>query len=374
MVALLEAADPSRLRHVVVTLREAGSLSAKLPDHVACRPLAVRGRCRTAGLGLASVTRFWRAAVIHARNTGCWSDATVARLLTPGARLVLGFHGLETAGALSAGQRRAAQRGLRVGARFASVSAAGGRQLREEAGIPSRRIDLLDNGVKLEPFLTLDKGVGGRTRACLGLPDTAFVVGIVGSLTPVKQHAMLIEAIARVSQTIRDVRLLIVGDGPLRAVLNRQVREAGLCDRVCFLGFREDIPAVMTAMNVYVCSSASEGMNNALLEAMAAGLPCVATNVGDNPRVLRDGVEGCVVGPRCSSAVADALIMLATAPDVRRRLATAAKGRAADFDFQKTVAAYEEYYKKLVAPRDGSGVAVRRRRPYVFDPHSSARL
>jgi len=149
LVALLRASDPARFRHVVVTLREAGSLSTRLPDHVACRAIAARGRSWSSGLALARTTRDCRAAVIHARNTGCWFDATVAGLLTPRCRLVLGFHGLKTDRALGRRQRRCARCAALLGARFVSVSEAGRRQLCDQAGIRADRIEVLRNGVNL---------------------------------------------------------------------------------------------------------------------------------------------------------------------------------------------------------------------------------
>ncbi|MGB2987120.1 MAG: glycosyltransferase [Phycisphaerae bacterium] len=348
LVALLHAFDPSRFRHAVVTLRAAGSLSARLPDHVACRPLVASGRSWSTGLRLAQLTRHWGAAVIHARNTGCWSDATGAGLLTPHTRLVLGFHGLETAGPFNQRHRRLARWALLAGARFTSVSEAGRRQLRDQARIPTDRITLLRNGVELHSFGQLDEAARKRTRAAFQWDDTTFVVGTVGSLTPVKGHITLIRAVARVRQPVPNIRLLIVGDGPQRASLEQQAQVEGVGDRVHFLGWREDVSRLMDCMDVYVCSSASEGMNNALLEAMAAGLPIIATDVGDNAAMIRDGVEGQIVKPGSFEAIANTLAIFARSPDLRQRFATAAKTRANDYDFDEKVRAYEAYYQALL--------------------------
>ena len=162
LVSLLCGLDSSYGRHVVVTLRGAGPLAARLPDHVSCRPIGATGRSRTICLKLARIAREWKASVIHARNTGCWYDATVAGWLTPGARLVLGFHGLETGPTFSGRQRRLARLGLYAGARFVSVSEAGKRQLTAEAAIPPERVDVLINGIDLCRSSRMDSTEGFR--------------------------------------------------------------------------------------------------------------------------------------------------------------------------------------------------------------------
>ena len=348
LVKLLRAFDPKRFRHAVVTLRAAGPLTAQLPDHVACRALAIQGRSRRAGLRLAAIMREWGAALIHARNTGCWHDAIVAGMLTPQARLVLGFHGLETTRGFNRRQRHVALCGRLAGGRFTSVSESGRLQLHRQTRVPTDRIDLLPNGVDLRRFDRSDQHSRRRMRDELQLDDATFVVGTVGALTPVKQHTTLIAAAARVSEMLPNLRLLIVGDGPLRASLIDQARLAGLGDRVRFLGWREDVPALLGCMDAYVCGSASEGMSNALLEAMAAGLPIIATNVGDNAMLVRNDVEGCIVMPNAPAAIAEALRFLAGMPAIRARYAAAARVRAGRYDFGRAVRAYEAYYRALL--------------------------
>jgi glycosyltransferase involved in cell wall biosynthesis len=292
--------------------------------------------------------REWGAALIHARNTGCWHDAIVAAMLTPQVRLVLGFHGLETTEGFTRRQRCVALCGRLAGGRFTSVSQAGRLQLHRQARVPPDRVDLLPNGVDLRRFDRPDQSSRRQLRDQLRLDDAAFVVGTVGALTPVKQQTTLIAAAARASETLPDIQLLIVGDGPLRASLTDQARLAGLADRVRFLGWREDVPALLGCMDAYVCASASEGMSNALLEAMAAGLPIIATDVGDNATLVRNDVEGCIVIPNAPAAIAEALRFLAGTPAVRARYAAAARARASLYGFGRTVHAYEAYYNALL--------------------------
>ena len=353
LVSLLRSFDPRQGKHVVVTLRDAGSLAARLPSHVACRPVGANGRSWTTCMRLARVTRQWHASVIHARNTGCWFDATMASLLFPRARLVLGFHGLESGRTFSRRQRRLARWGLYAGAWFTSVSVAGSRQLRDQTGIPAWRIRVLENGVDLRPFAALGPQARGETRRRFQFDDSALVVGIVGSLTPVKRHDALISAVARAVSHVPAIRLLVVGDGPLRSTLAAQARDEGIADRVRFAGWRDDVPAMLAGMDVYVCSSESEGMNNALLEAMASGLPIVATDVGDNGVVLRGRTDGLLVEPGSLSELVEALKLLADSVALRRGLGAAARTRVNAYGLDRAVRAYEQYYQTLLdASRD----------------------
>jgi len=351
LVALLRAFNASRFRHVLATLRNAGPLAEQLPDNVACQAFGTYRSCWRTGIALAALCRRWKAAALHARNTGCWYDSSLAALLSPGARLILGFHGLQRPGPLSDRHRRLAHWAARAGARFASVSAAGRQQLIEQAHIPPQQVVVLRNGVECRAFAPRggDAARGAR-RAALGLSDSEFVVGTVASLTPVKQHAMLIRALAGASLQVPNIRLLIVGDGPLRTALARQADEAGIDRCVRFLGWRADVPEVLSCLDAYVCSSASEGMSNSVLEAMAASLPIVATDVGDNAVMLRNNVDGCIVKPDSADSIAGALVMLGRSPGLRRHLGAAAAARARDYSFEHTVRAYEEYYQSILAP------------------------
>lgn len=351
LLDLLHALEPTGPRHVVVTLRAAGSLSARLPDQVMCRSLGVAGRSKWSGARLAAVVRRLRADVIHARNTGCWADAIVAGLLMPRVRLVLGFHGLETDEPFNRRQRLCARAALLRGARFTSVSQAGRRQLHEQARVPTNRVDVLGNGVDLRRFCGSSAEARRRLRAALQLRDKAFVVGTVGALTSVKDHATLIRAVARAGQSHSDLRLLIIGDGPLRADLERQARREGIDGSVRFTGSRDDIPDLLACMDAYVSSSTSEGRSNAVLEAMAAGLPIIATDVGDNALLVRHKVDGLIVPPASHTALIGALKTLAGRRETCRAFAAAAKVRAREYDLDRMVRRYEAYYEGLVSAR-----------------------
>ena len=193
----------------------------------------------------------------------------------------------------------------------------------------------------------------GRTsrenaRKALNLGDDDFVAGIVGRLVPVKDHLTFLDAIARVHAAGVPVVALVAGDGPLRGDLEAASVERRLAGCVRFLGHCVEVENVLPAFDVYVQTSLSEGMPNTPLEAMASGVPVIASDVGGTREVVGD--DGFLVPPGAAGEIADRLGLLHAEPQRRRELAARARARAAaQFDIAKMVRAYEELYRSVAA-------------------------
>lgn len=344
VLALLGKFSEPRLRHVVVTLRDAGSLAARVPADVSCIPLGARRRSLATPLALARLVRRFSPAIVHARGVGCWLDATLAGAVARPTASVLGFHGWERTEPFSLRHRLAARLALAASARFTSVSMSGADLLHRDLSIPHCRINVLPNGVDLDRFGKVDGDGRIKKRLELGIPPDALVVATVGSLTPIKRHDVLLAATSVLKPHVPNLIVLIVGDGPLRQQLERESHDAGLGPVVHFLGQREDVPAILAAADLYVCASDSEGMSNAILEALASGLPVIATAVGENASIVRDQVEGIVVAPGSPPALAEALRAVALDAKWCRRLSTAARLRATEFNIDRPAALYEHFY------------------------------
>ncbi len=175
---------------------------------------------------------------------------------------------------------------------------------------PRRALLAVPNGIRLERFRPADDVARQALVAELGLPPGSRIIGTVGRLQPVKDHALLLRAFAKVRMQVPEAALVIVGDGPLRAALEAQAEQAGLSDAVRFMGDRHDVPRLLTGMEVFALSSASEGYSVALLEACASSLPIVATDVGGNREIVRHGINGRLVPSGDTAAIATALIAL----------------------------------------------------------------
>jgi len=220
--------------------------------------------------------------------------------------------------------------------------------LKTREGVPANKLLVIPNGVDVERF---QAGKSGResVRSQLGFQDGAIVVGTVARLVEPKALHFLIKAVAQVSKAVPQVRLVIVGDGPLRGDLESAAADQGISDRVLFTGSRSDIPEMLAAFDIFALSSISEGLPVSLLEAMAAGKPIVATKVGGIPEALADGREGLLVEPGDPDALAEAVRELACNPDLAARLGRqAAEKVAAEYSIAATVRKLEEVYLRLL--------------------------
>lgn len=186
-------------------------------------------------------------------------------------------------------------------------------------------------------------------RAELGLPADVPVVGTVGNLVPKKDHRSLIDAFAAVAASRPDARLVIVGGGPLEAELRERAGERGLGDRVLLTGQRPGVAGLLPAFDTFVLSSRHEGLPLALLEAMASGLPAIATRVGGIPEVLTDGVDGRLVPPGDVAALTAAIAGVLDDPDGAARLATAGRETAGGFSITRAVERMAAVYGELLA-------------------------
>jgi len=195
-------------------------------------------------------------------------------------------------------------------------------------------------------------------RREFGVPDAAPLVGIVGRLGLGKGHEHFVGAAVRLLGGGVDAHFAIVGD-PLfdedawRAdALRRAVKDAGREDRIRFVGYRRDVPAVMRALDVLVLASDAEPCGRVLFEAMASGTAVVATNSGGTPEIVRDGREGLLVPPRDPAALAHAIGALAADAGLRARLGAAGVARvAAEFTIERYVARTLAVYDEALAPR-----------------------
>jgi len=332
--------------HLVLTPSGDGPLRIRFPAGV---PVVALADARRSGkwnaLRMASLFRAYRPDVVHTRNWTCIDAIIGARL----AGVPVVIHGEHGRGASDPDGTNKFQRRVRrllnpLVTEFVTVSRDLAQWLAADVGIPSAKVTHIYNGVDTDTFSPGDRH---EARKALGLPEARIVIGTVGRLDPVKDHRGLIEAFGRLAQR-HDARLLIVGDGPCRAELEQLIIELALSSRVHLLGERDDIPQVLRALDIFTLPSLGEGISNAILEAMATGLPVVATRVGGNPELVQDGVTGFLVARRSADALAAALLRYVEDSLLVRRHGDAGRMRVLDtFSLSRMFAAYGDLYSRI---------------------------
>lgn len=218
--------------------------------------------------------------------------------------------------------------------------------------VPPHRISTVHGFIDPTRLEVSDKGVRQEVRAELGLAPTDFVVGVVGNIIPRKGQIYLVRALPEVVRYAPHVKVLLVGVvHPPRygVVMRREIDRLQVGAHVLWLGERKDIPRLLHAMDVYCLPTLSDMLPLAMLEAMWAGLPIVATHAGGIPEAVDDGVEGWLVPPKDPHALAHALLEAITQPEERLRRGANAHARIErDFIVETQVAKIEAILQEVV--------------------------
>jgi glycosyltransferase involved in cell wall biosynthesis len=212
----------------------------------------------------------------------------------------------------------------------------------EKRGISAAKLITIPYGVDLAKY-RLDKNSKKKTDLALKAND--IVVGTVARLHPQKGHQYLITAAAEVVERYPNVRFVFVGDGILRAELERLVDNLKLKDKILFLGFRHDVDELLHTFDIFVLPSLYEGLPNVVLEAMACGKPVIATAVDGSPEAITDGVSGILVPPKDSDALSKAILHLLENKKMRVEMGKKSRKKVTDyFSLEKQMQQFQILY------------------------------
>jgi glycosyltransferase involved in cell wall biosynthesis len=295
---------------------------------------------------LSRYVRQLRIDIVHAHMARDYPLAAYATKDKSGAKLILTRHVLFP---LNRFQRRIFSRAARV----IAVSEAVARQLRTQNLTPSDRLCVIRNGVVL-PRATPSPTTRSSLHADWNFPLNSLVVGTVGELRPLKGHEVFLNAAAQVIATIPQARFVIVGGDfsqrqETHSRITQLVEQLQLMDHVRLLGHVDEVGSVLAAMDVFVSASQTESFGLAMVEALAAGLPVVATATEGACEIIRPGETGFLVPIADSTALAKAIKQLLVDPDSRTRMAQAAHTDAAErFPLEKMVESIERVYEESI--------------------------
>ncbi|MFP4104504.1 MAG: glycosyltransferase [Phycisphaerae bacterium] len=341
MAKVVRSLGSPQFCHSVICLRSKPAIAHLLSPDIPI--ICMRARPNEPGLPLRllRLIRQINPDVIHARNWGAWADIALARVLNGGDKpLILSFHGLGRAGYLPLRRRWASNLLGRTSTVLMTVSETSRRLVTREFGWPRGRVIVLPNGVDVQKF----HPPGEHAQR------SPVVVGTVGNLRPVKNQIMLLDACSRLRNEGFDLELRIAGEGELRNELTRRAAERGFDQRLHLPGHVRTIPEFLRELDLFVLPSDSEQNPNALLEAMATGLPCVATRVGGVPELLDSGKAGNIVRPGDVERLTLSMRMLLTHPQMAKQLGHRARSRACEvYSLRQMVGNYSNMYRKTVA-------------------------
>ena len=363
LVNIINRASPARYRHAIICLTRAEGFEKR----ITAPNIELISLHKRPGHDLKIYWNLWvhlkrlKPAIVHTRNLAALEMQLVTCLL-PGVKRVHGEHGrdvhdLEGQNKKYNYLRRAIRPFIH---HYIAVSKDLAGWLQQTIGVIPQRIKQIYNGVdqeKFSPQSTIPSTFNELVPNSWAGEDT-LVIGTVGRLAEVKDQLSILEAFALLIEKSpeyqRRLRLLVVGDGPMRERLNDRIESLNLSSQVWMAGDREDIPECLRLMDVFVLPSLGEGISNTILEAMASGLPIIATRVGGNPELIDEGVNGLLVPVGEPGLLADALKKLIESPQLRAQNGLESlRIVSQDFDWNRTVAEYLSVYDQLLGRASG---------------------
>jgi glycosyltransferase involved in cell wall biosynthesis len=347
VLALSKRLHTGRFRCVLFCLGKGGPL-AEMADAFGIDVTAYdkqEGLDYSLSFRLARLLRRERIDILHCHNYGPLVYGSAAARMARIAGAVYTSHGMITS---SEKHQRLL---FRLGnMHIVTVSENARRLMLRSSGLSPQRVTVIPNGVDTKAF-GKDLDVK-KKKASIGLSDSSRSIGIVARLSPEKDHETLFEAFACFSREFHDVHLVVVGGGDLLGDLQNAAGRLGIESRVHFLGYRHDVVELLAIFDCFVLSSRLEGLPMTLLEAMAAGLPVVATDVGGNREVVLHEETGLLVPEGEPGLLADALQRIFADPETARRMGGRGRKRAREhFDLDKMVGRYVRIYDELLHTR-----------------------
>ena len=347
---LIQGLNGEEMRHSLAILGADRSLLDELRLELPCHALGIRGRSYMAFRPLAELFRRERVDIVHVNNLAPWPDAALAAKLA-GCRCVETFHGVEQGVMRFSLLRKQLLRGVfRLSARVTAVADEAAELLTTLTGIPRAAVDVIANGIDTKRFAPVASAEARRMlRRDKGLPEEGLLFGCVAALRPVKNHRGLLRAFTQaVTGPAVVAHLVLVGDGELAGELRALAETLGIAERVLFLGRRADVAELLPCFDAFVLNSDTEGLSYAVLEAMACALPLIATAVGGNVRLVRDGRQGLLVPIGDGDALAAALARVMAEPDRLVAMGREARKKIeAEYGMTAMLAHYHALYREL---------------------------
>jgi sugar transferase (PEP-CTERM/EpsH1 system associated) len=347
VVNLINQSNPDRFSHEICCIKRSGKSKDRLNFKIPIFVMNKRDRndWKTI-IRLVKLIRKQRPDIVHTRNWGT-SDGILAARLAGVRKVVHSEHGWSMSDPTGKNVRRKiVRRVFSIGvSKFVAVSEDMGRWLHEDIGIRRKKIQVIINGVDIHKFTPAIRNVAKNRLRLNG----DVIIGTVARLDPIKRHDILLKAFSEAIEEYPNARLLVIGDGPEKQKLEKIWQNLPNQNQITFLGERLDIAQLYQSMDVFVLASQNEGISNTILEAMASGLPVIATSVGGNREVVTPYKTGLLVPPVNVEALKNAILYYIENPEEREKHGKNARIDAVKrFSLEKMSKKYESLYASLV--------------------------
>ena len=348
VVNLLNNSDQDMFEYEICCVTKSGRAALRLKKRI---PIYEMHKCEGNDWRLipklARLMKNIKPDIVHTRNWGTVDGIVAARLARVRA-VVHGEHGWNMDDPMGQNIRRRIARKLLSGMvnHFVAVSEDIKQWMINSIWIKNTKVSKILNGVETDKFCPRDN-IGIRNSLEFSSED--IVIGTVGRLDPIKDQRLLLQAFSCLKHEKKNLRLVLVGDGPEKRNLESVRKRLSIGDRVVFLGERDDVDKILSAFDLFVLPSRNEGISNTILEAMATGLPVIATDVGGNPELVKHGHTGLLFPPGGCQALVDALnFYIEQNPHMIEIHGQNARDRVVrEFSLKRMVKEYETLYKSL---------------------------
>ncbi len=343
LISLVEGLDKSRYRSVVCLLSD-GWLRIQL-DKRGIETLVIPQPHTFDVIWLWRLYRLLKDRNIHVMHSHEFATNVYASMLSglTGIPVVATAHGKNYYG--EKWRRRLAYRFVAWQSQLVAVSQDLKLFLAQQIGIPPDRIRVVHNGIDLSRYRAQDDG--HTIRQQLGIGPDQRVIGTVGNLFAVKGQAYLLKACQVVAGAFPNFVLLLAGEGEQLGALEKEAADLGISGNVRFLGFRDDVPSLLQAMDVFVLPSLSEGLPLSILEALSLQKPVVSTSVGGIPEIVENGLTGYLVPPKDPEALAEKILLLLQQPQTAAGMGKAGRKRVEEvFGLEKMIREYQCLYEE----------------------------
>lgn len=349
LINIINHLDPEEFKHEICCIRKSGSAKHRLKRKVKIYEVnQPDGVSLSQYVNMIRVIRKSDPDIVHTRNWGAIDGIISARLVGV-KNIVHGEHGWNIHDPLGQSLKRGIVRKIFFlwAKKVIAVSKDISRWLERGCRINPEKIETIINGVDTDKFVPYDDiDVEFKKQFC---DPENFIIGTVGRLDPIKNFDLLIQSVSQLNPVEKKLKLLIVGSGNELDRLRETARAYGIPDSVIFTGERNDLYRIYRLMDVFVLPSKNEGVSNTILEAMASGLPVIASNAGGNPELINHELSGLLVEPGSVPSLTNALKVYMNQPSFKIAMGKNARKEAVEnFSLGQMLLKYKNTYRSLV--------------------------